>query len=185
MRWLTDEPVPDEMVRTVLWAATRAPSPGNTQQYGFVVVSDREKLRVIGEAVARALAPLRSRPRPDDPSQRAMIEGTLHLADHLATVPRLIVVGGPVSYPARRPDERYLWSAIYPAVQNLLLAARSLGLGATLTTWHLVAETTIREQLAIPDDVVLGAVIPLGWPARPFGEVRRRPLEDVVHTEVW
>jgi nitroreductase len=185
MRWFTTDPVSDEMVEKLIWAATRAPSPGNSQHYGFVVVRDRAKLRAIGDAVSAGLSRAKAVPPPNDPSQRAMLEGTFHLAEHLDEVPVLIVVGGLSGYPPGRPNEHFVWSALYPAVQNLVLAARALGLGTTLTTWHLIAGPTIRAELSVPDDVHLGAVIPVGWPARPFGPVRRRPAEDFVHHDVW
>lgn len=185
MRYFTKEPVPRELIERLVWAATRAPSPGNSQHYGFVVVTDRAKLAAIGDAVASGLRRVKEAPLPDDPSARAMLRGTFDLADNLAEVPALIVVGGPSAYPAERPAEQFVWSALYPAVQNLLLAARALGLGTTLTTWHLLAGKVIRERLAIPEHVHLGAAIPLGWPARPFGPVRRRPVEEFIHHDAW
>ena len=75
--------------------------------------------------------------------------------------------------------------AIYPAAQNLILAARALGLGTTFTTFHHVADATIREVLAIPPDVRIGCVIPVGWPDREFGPVNRKPVESFVHRDRW
>jgi nitroreductase len=185
MRYFTDEPVSDELIDKLIWAATRAPSPGNSQHYGFVVVRDKTTLGTIGKALTTALEPVSAAPPPDEPWARAMITGTLDLAADLASLPALIVVGGPSAYPPGRPSKSFVWSALYPAVQNLLVAARALGLGTTLTTWHLLAGPTLREQLAIPDDIHLGAVIPVGWPAREFGPVRRRPIEQFIHRERW
>ena len=76
-------------------------------------------------------------------------------------------------------------ASIYPAVENLLLAARAQGLGACLTTWHLLAEDDFKNVLAIPRHVRTWAVVPIGWPLRPFGPVRRRPVDEVIHHDRW
>ena len=76
-------------------------------------------------------------------------------------------------------------ASIYPGVQNLLLTARALGLGATLTTWHLMIEADFKRVLGIPRGVHAFAVIPVGWPVGEFGPVRRRPVAEVVHLDRW
>lgn len=76
-------------------------------------------------------------------------------------------------------------SSIYPAVQNLLLAARAHGLGATLTIWHLFQEADFRRVLGVPDDYGIYALIPVGYPIGRFGPVRRRPVADVLHWDRW
>jgi nitroreductase len=76
-------------------------------------------------------------------------------------------------------------ASIYPAVQNLLLAARSLGLAATLTTWHLMAEGEVKRVLGIPRKIHTYALIPIGWPMGSFGPVRRHPVDDVIHADRW
>jgi nitroreductase len=76
-------------------------------------------------------------------------------------------------------------SAGYAAAQNLLVAARSLGLGASFTTLHALADAEVRALVGIPDDVEIVCTMPVGWPARPFGEVVRRPLAEVVHRDGW
>jgi len=76
-------------------------------------------------------------------------------------------------------------ASVYPGVQNLLLAARALGLGATLTTWHLALEAEFKTVLGIPRSVKTFAVIPVGWPLGNFGPVVRRPAADVIHRDRW
>jgi nitroreductase len=88
-------------------------------------------------------------------------------------------------YPPAAPREQFTWSALYPAAQNILVAARALGLGTTFTTLQTVAEPTVRQVLGIPDTVKIAAAIPLGWPAAAFGPVKRRPVEDFVHRNGW
>jgi len=76
-------------------------------------------------------------------------------------------------------------ASLYPACQNLLLAARALGYGGVMTMWHALVEADLRESLGIPDDVVIGATICLGRPVGHHGPVRRRPLAELVHDDRW
>ena len=90
-----------------------------------------------------------------------------------------------MTYPPGNPEERMVWSACYPAAQNLIVAARALGLGATFTTFQWHAEAVVRGTLGIPDDVKMAALIPVGWPDRPHGPVNRKPVEEVLHWQAW
>jgi nitroreductase len=188
MRYLRPDPIDEATIQRLIWAATRAPSPGNTQHWDFVVVTSPEQRAAIGGVVADALgerlAKLASLPQPDT-STRLMLEGAAHLAGSLGDAPLIVLVCGAVGYPSGRPDERFTWSAIYPAAQNLILAARALGLGSTFTTFQHGAEEGLRRVLGIPDDVRIGAVIPIGYPARPFTEVRRHPEARCIHRDRW
>ena len=114
-----------------------------------------------------------------------MLDGTAHLIETLTTCPVLIFVCGKSIYPYDAPRESFVWSSIYPAAQNLIVAARALGLGTVFTTFQSVAEPTIRDTLDIPADVYIGCMIPLGWPEREFGPVQRFGYEQVVHREGW
>jgi nitroreductase len=82
-------------------------------------------------------------------------------------------------------EQRSEAASIYPAVQNLLLAARSRGLAATMTTWHLFAEADVKRVLEIPSDVRTYALIPIGWPLGRFGPVTRRPADEVIRRDHW
>jgi nitroreductase len=114
-----------------------------------------------------------------------MLDGTATLIHTLAQAPVIIFVTGGVLYPPASPREQFTWSALYPAAQNILLAARALGLGTTFTTLHMVAEQTVREVLGIPDEIRIAATIPLGWPGANFGPLNRRPVADVAHHNRW
>jgi nitroreductase len=187
IRYLKDDPVPTELIEKLVWAATRASSPGNSQAWGFVVVTDPDKKARIGGAVADAVSGTIRDPGPDaDRSVRLMLRGAKALAEGLATAPVLVLVCGRMTYPTpEKPDELMVWSACYPAAQNLIVAARALGLGATFTTFQRRAEHVVRETLGIPDDVRMAALIPIGWPDRPHGPVNRRPVDEVIHWEGW
>ncbi len=186
IRYLKPDPVPEELITKLVWAATRAPSPGNSQGWDFVIVTDPAPKAAIGAAIEAAMASrLDGHTDTGERSSTLMLEGALNLARTVGAAPLLVFVCGPVVYPPQAPDERFTWSAIYPAAHNLILAARALGLGSTFTTFHHVAETTIREVLAIPDTVRIGAMIPIGWPDRAFGPVNRNPVESFIHRNRW
>lgn len=185
IRYFTSEPVPDELIDTVIWAATRAPSPGNSQGWDFVVVTDPDKRQAIGDAVSAAMSGRIGAMTAADRSTRLMLAGAASLAAGLASAPVLILVCGPVIYPAASPRESFTWSAIYPAAANLIVGARALGLGTTFTTFHGAAEPAIRQICAIPAEIKIGALIPMGWPAREFGPVNRRPPAEFVHKNTW
>jgi nitroreductase len=183
MRWFTNEPVSEDLLETLLWAATRAPSPGNSQGWDFVMVDDPG----LKASIAKAIEPLLERVKASEPAPGGapMRDGSINLLSGLAHVPTLIFVCGKAVYPPANPRIDMMYSAVYGATQNLLLAARALGLGAAMTTFHSEFESEIRPLLDIPDDVHIAAMIPVGWPARSFGPVRRRPLSDVVHRNNW
>ena len=186
IRYLKPDPVAPELIEKLIWAATRASSPGNSQAWEFVVVTDTEKKARIGGAISDAVSAVMRDPAPDaDRSVRLMLSGAKALANALSTAPVLVLVCGRFIYPPGKPEELMVWSACYPAAQNLIVAARALGLGATFTTFQRRAERAVRETLGIPDDVRMAALIPVGWPARPHGPVNRRPVEEVMHWEGW
>ena len=186
IRYLRPDPVPDEMVEKLIWAATRAPSPGNSQGWEFVVVRDRALLaRLAGTLGERMRAGTAAVAEGLEPSQARILKGAVHLTESLAEVPLLVVVCARNIYPPQDPQEIFVWSCAYPAAQKLVLAARALGLGSTFATWQTLAEPEFREILGIPDDVTIGATIPVGYPDRPFGPVARRPVADVMHMDGW
>ena len=176
------DPVPDELIEKLIWAAPRASNPGNTQGGEFVVVRDPDTKFALRNAIAAGTAAmLRPSPEPLSEADRRMHQGAAHLVQGLDQVPVLIAVCSRRIY----SHDMYAWSAVYPASQNLCVAARALGLGTTFTTFQSMAEPEVRRILGIPDDVFIGTVIPVGWPERPFGPVRRKPIEQVIHRERW
>jgi nitroreductase len=184
MRRLKSDPVPEELVWKVLGAATRAPSGGNLQPWRFVVVTDPAKKKKIGEwyldGWTKSYGPARE-VMLANPAAARTFRSADHLANHIADVPVLIfatVLTNMASVSGAGPN-------IYPAVQNLMLAARALGLGTTLTTLHKTHEAEVRELLGIPEGVETMAMIPLGWPAGKFGTGPRRPVEEVTHWDAW
>ena len=186
IRYLKPDPVPDETIRRLIHAATRASNPGNSQGWDFVVLRDADKKRRIREALEQRMAPaIDAIDAGGDAVQERVLAGAGHLIRHLDEVPVLIFVCGRPVYPPDAPSEQMVWSALYPAAQNLIVAARSLGLGSTFTTFHMAAEDVVRETLGIPADVRIGVTIALGHPDRPFGPLARKPIDDVLHWDAW
>lgn len=185
MRRLRTDPVPDELVRALLWAGTRAASPNNTQLWRFVVVRDPDQKAAVRAALDRFVQWIDSLGAPADEHDAHIRAEARHLVVNVDRAPVLIFVCGVHSYPERGPDPRYLWSVVSTASQNILVAARSLGLGATLTMMQVGNEDAVRDVLGLPKEVHIGTMIPVGWPDRPFGPARRRPLDEVVHVDRW
>jgi nitroreductase len=186
MRYLRPDPIPDALLQEVLAAATCASSPGNCQGWEFVVVRDTEQRRRLGAAIRAALGPLLPPvPEDGDPSRRRMLAGAHHLLDHLDEAPVLIFVCGAAVYPAAKPSAEWIPATLYPAAQNLIVAARALGLGSVFTTYHKAAEPKVREILGIPTDVQISVTVPLGFPAREFRPVKRKPVAEVVRWDRW
>lgn len=185
MRRLKPDPVPQQLVEALIWAGTRAASPNNTQLWRFVVVTDPDVRRAIGDALHGFIEWVDSLGPPDDESDTHIRSEARHLIAHVGAAPVLIFVCAEHSYPTRGPDVRYLWSVTNTASQNILVAARSLGLGATLTMMQVGNQEGVRDILRLPPEVEIGTLIPVGWPDRPFGPTRRKRLDEVVHRERW
>ncbi len=186
MRWFTPEPVPEDAVEKVVWAATRASNPGNCQPWDFVVVRSREQRARIAQAVRGSHSiDWDAIELPDDPTTRRIMTGGMNLIRHLDDVPVLIFVCGANIYPPEAPQDTLMLSALHAAAQNLLVAARALGLGAVFTMLHQLAEGPIREILELPSDRTIGVTLALGWPARRFGEMTRKPVDEVMHIDRW
>jgi nitroreductase len=192
IRRYRDEPIPDDALNAMLFAATRAPSGSNRQPFRFVVLRDgkraEEAKQLIGAGAQRVWADKRSGDGYDEGSGRAAASPKARMAatmeqyvDGFAKVP-VLVLGCMIRY---RDPSPFDGSSLYPACQNLLLAARSLGYGGVLTGFHLVVESELRTLLSIPDDVFIGATITLGKPVGGHGPVRRRPLGELVFDGGW
>jgi nitroreductase len=116
---------------------------------------------------------------------KRVLRSAEHLAHHLAAVPVLILVCAEAPPVPSAIAAASHYGSIFPAVQNLLLAARGLGLGAALTTLHKMHEDEVKQLLGIPDAMETVALIPIGYPIDKYGPTTRRPVEQVLHTERW
>jgi nitroreductase len=187
-RYLSTEPIADDVIRDILDAAIRGPSAGNGQFWAWIVVRDPDTKKQIAdwyrEGWERHYGSRREQilAAPDGgPMSKASFLAADHLAAHLEEAPVWIF---PVMLGAAKSTNPRLGSSIYGAVQQLILAARAHGLGATLTTLHIGHEDDVRRLLGLPDDALTMALIPLGYPAKGrWAQPKRRPLDEVVHFE--
>jgi nitroreductase len=188
LRHLKPDPVPEAALRRILEAAIKAPSGMNAQPWNFVVVRDPDLRRRIGEVYRRSFLEVYGEGQPatrnlTSADQRVRASAT-YLADHMGEAPVLLFVCLRHAYD--QPPERRAYSSVFPAVQNILLAARGLGLGATLTSLHKRHEGEVKALLGAPDHVETVAMIPIGYPARGrFGAPPRRPVEEVTYADRW
>ena len=185
IREFKPDPVSDDLVHKLIESATKAPSGGNRQPWRFIVIRDEELKRRIGEYYRRAWdASYGPRPAPRGSLQSHVRASATHLSEHLAEAPVLILAC--VEHDGS-PGTMSRGSSIYPAVQNLLLAARGLGLGSVITSLHKQYEEEIKELLGIPQNVETAALLPVGFPVEGvrYGPTRRSPVEEVTYRERW
>ena len=183
IRYLKPDPVPDVLVTRLLDAAIRAPNAANFQKWAFIVITDPRLRWEIAEGY-RALP--QPQPTPDmTPTERRRAASEAYLWEHYHEVPVLILAC--IQHDGA-PTDISRGASIYPAVQNLLLAARALGLGATLTAWQRRRfEKEIKELLDIPENVETAALIPIGFLGEGvrYGPNTRQPAEEVTYYERW
>jgi nitroreductase len=186
VRWFKPDPVPEELIHQVLEAANCAPSPGNSQGWHFVVIRDRSVKQKLSDAFGPVMARRWTEEdlQPGAPNSR-MYRGVVTLAKNLAEVPALILVAGRAAFHEKDRARPLLLNSLYGVTQNLLVAARSLGLGTTLTMFHEIDEDLLKQVLNIPEDVFVAALIPLGWPDESFTKVKRHSLDDITHWDGW
>ena len=186
IRRLKPDPVPDELLQKLVHYATRAPNAGNRQIWGFLVVTDPAEKKFVGDVLRKFWEPRRPEPEAGDTRELRQARNFRNLALNFEKTPAIIFTCISNTYPnAENPHPWTRWSTVYPATQNLLLAARALGLGAAMTTFHTAGEDEIKEHFGIPENVFIGATIPVGYPEGRYGPVNRRPAEEVTHWNRW
>lgn len=190
MRRLKPDPVPDDLIRKILEAGLNAPNGGNNQRWRFLVLKDpavkkavqvyykRAYDEVIGPRYANSAPP----PGSDAAKYHRQHQAVEYLTDHYHEAPVWIVV---CQDDGQGTPNRGAGASVYPAVQNMLLAARALGLGSTLTTRHMLFGKECDAAMGLPEGVNSYAILPIGWPMGKFGPVGRGKLEDFVYADRW
>lgn len=193
-RYYRQDPVPEALVAKILNQARWAATGSNNQPVSYVVVRDaakRQKIHDLYQPIWHGVMQKYASGEIKSGFDARFLEHVDHFAKHLVDVPVMIVVcarwkeltaldanlGRTVLTPG---------SSIYPAVQNMMLAARNEGLGTVLTTLLVLAENDIKALLGIPEDLATAAIITLGWPAKPFPrKLRRRPLATIAFQDSY
>jgi len=187
-REFTPEPVDDAVLARIFEHARFAPSGGNRQGWRWLVVTDAAAKKQIqgwyhelwSRVVASGYGAGTGLPEEERLSNERVMKSATYLAEHMHEAPVLIF-----ACTLTGNGDITAGSSIYPAVQNLMLAARALGLGTALTTVHRGHQDDIRKLLGIPESVETAALIPVGWPKGKFGTGFRKPVEDVTYWERW
>jgi len=208
LRHFKPDAVPEALITRLIDAAIRASSGGNTQHWTFIVVRDAEKRRQLGALYRKASdyqsAVYAARPKPEhltEEQYRQFLANSGWLWDHMADAPVILVpclqkreppdrAGLPAVVQARYAEHlanvaRISGSSIYPAVQNIILACRALGLGTVITTNHILYEDEVKAVLGIPDNVATCALMPIGYPTRKYGPLTRKPVAEVTFADSW
>ena len=193
MRRLEKDPVPRDTILELLDAANRAPTGSNLQGVRWVVVQGDEPKRRLAElnreSVMAYIGPDSGRaeelPHQSADKRRRMLDAVLWQAEHMQEIPVLVVACYQFTEPVDEVGRLRAGGSVWPAVQNLLLAARAKGLGATLTTLALVRREEAKAALGLPEEVEPICLIPIGRPSGRFGPVTRLPVEETVHWDRW
>ena len=183
LRRLYPDPVPEELIRKVCEAGTFAPSGGNRQPWFFIAVTDPARRAFVADRYRPTLHRyLDSIVATADEKglterRRRSMRAALHLADHLHEAPVHLFVAG-----WKRRGQPQL-QALFPAVQNVLLACRAVGLGASLTTVHRDHGDEIDRWLGLPEECPTCALLPIGWPRGRYGRPPRRSVDECLFFE--
>jgi nitroreductase len=197
VRRVLPDPVDDAVVFKCIEMALRAPTGADGQNWEFIIVKDsrikqklakryRQGWKVQYHGLIRRIA-------ARDESMAKIARAVQWQVDHFAEIPVLVVaclrLGAsegrlPVVRMPHAAESAY-WGSIYPSVQNLLLAARAMGLGASLITLPLWSQISARRLLHLPYSVTPCCIVPLGWPRGRYGPTTRRPVEHVMHLDVY
>jgi nitroreductase len=188
VRRFRPDPVPDDVVLACLEAATWAPSNANLQPWRFCVLRAPEARVLLGRAYRDGWSAYVDHfgVTADDlvgDGRRARLNRSMKaLSDGFADVP-VYVLCCVQPQPGESPFDTA--ASIFPAIQNFSLAARAHGLGTVLTTWYRSVEPELRELVGVPEDWLLAALLPVGYPVGGVGPVRRRPVDSVVGWDAW
>jgi nitroreductase len=182
IRKFTRDPISDAQLKLILDAASKAPSGGNFQPARFLVIRDPARIRAFGQLYREAWWAKRRdgpgwRTIEDIPKTEKSFLAAAQLADEMSEAPVVVLAF------ASAPGD--LGHSVLPAVQNLLLAARALGIGSTLTTLHDDVMPRVVEMFHIPDSARFYCCVPLGHPRGRFGTTVRRPTGETTYWDEW
>jgi nitroreductase len=180
IRRVKPDPIDDDDLRDILTAATRAPSGGNSQPWHFLVVQDPAQRQRFADLYREAWWAKRADEGIEGPEGivRPTAQSAMRLSDEIGQAPVVILV-------CAAAKGAGAMAGVIPATQNLLLAARALGIGGTITTLHAVVDERVHELFDIPEEIQIVYCIPLGYPKGEFGSLERKPLNEVTSIDRW
>lgn len=193
MRRLKSDPVPEELLVELIAAGNQAPSGSNRQAARWIVVRDpelrTELARLNKTSVDAYIGPQSGRPselphQSADKRQR-MLQSVIWQAEHMQDIPALIIACYEFDEPVGPGEAARAGGSLWPGVQNVLLAARALGLGAAPTTLGLMDRDAVKAALNLPENMEAMCLIPVGYPMGNFGPVTRMPVEEVMRWDRW
>ncbi|MYE80882.1 MAG: nitroreductase family protein [Gammaproteobacteria bacterium] len=182
LRRFRPDPIPEDVLFQIMDAAIRAPSGQNAQDWRFILVRDPEHKARMQEWAQIPWQRYQARyaDRPEDldalpRSQRLSLRSVEHLVHHLAEAPAIVLVLG------LKGRHSTPGGSAFPAAQNLLLAARGLGLSGSIFNLPLSREEALREMLGIPENNQIYCALPIGYPSDRHGPLGRKPVKQVVY----
>ncbi len=193
MRKLHTDPVPEELLTKLIDAGNQAPSGSNMQRARWIVVRDPDQKQKLAElnkvSVEAYIGPMSKRPQ-ELPHQSAdkrqrMMNAVLWQAEHMHEIPALIIACMLYDKEPDAGERGRAGGSIWPGIQNVLLAARALGLGAAPTTLGLMDRPKVKEVLGLPPEMEAHCLIPVGYPRGKFGPVTRLPVEETMKWDRW
>ncbi len=193
MRKLDTREVPESQLRELISAANQAPSGSNTQGARWIIVRDAKVKSQLAElnraGVETYLAPLIDNPgslsHQSQDKRKRMVDAVVWQKEHMHEIPALIIACMDFGAPATNDMIARGNGSIWPGIQNLLLAARALELGAAPTTLALSDRNAVAQVLNLPDTMAAYALIPVGYPLGKFGPVTRKPLDEILRFDQW
>ena len=193
MRRLDKKPVPAELLGRLVDAANQAPSGSNMQTARWIVITDDKVKKGLADlnrkGVESYIGPQKSRldavAHQSKEKRSRMLDAVIWQTEHMHEMPAIIMACIDFGSPADAAKRAHGGGSIWPGVQNLLLAARALGLGATPTTLALGDHQAISEVLNLPDTMAVYCLIPVGYPLGRFGPVSRKPVEEIMRWNQW
>lgn len=191
MRRLDTREIPEADLLKMVDAANQAASGGNQQRGRWLIVRDPAQKKAIADLnfeVSRDFVQARidrgeELPHHDKSTRARMLDAVVYLAEHMHTYPALIVAC--LEFDERPEDLAASAGSIWPGVQNLLLAARALGIGAVPTTYAINKRAEFESILDLPETIAAYALVPVGYPLGNFGSVTRRPVEEIARFDRW
>jgi nitroreductase len=186
IRKFRPDPIPEDKLKIVLKSASKAASGSNTQPWEFVVVRDAKVKARLKEPMLRTWLARLAGSTGMSPRMKGVYDDATEMLRNTEKVPAIIYCCADLNRVGKSEEVRY--ASIYPAVQNLMLAAHALGLATCLTVHGSTStrgEPEVKRILSIPDHVKVACLVYLGYPAVRLGPPKRKPIENFVHNDRW